>query len=254
ATAGRLIEYVNAPFAGQPRHVTSVSQGVSLLGAQTSRNILLGFSLISRSTDDRCSSFDYKTYRSETIIRAVLARRLAQTFGGFAPDEVFAVGLLCRIGQFALCRIYPDTYAHLLMEADGREPSCLRKLEREALGIDQNELAAMMMAEWQLAPDYCAAVRHQDSLDDAMHKSDHGELSRILRLSALGAPVLASGSITRASFTSLVKWANRLGIKPDRFAEIFNTTGREIPIFGSIIGLSIRQVPDLLELYARALR
>jgi HD-like signal output (HDOD) protein len=165
ASAARILKYVNSPYAGVGTSITSISHAVTMLGMQTVSLILLGFSLVDQARRGRCEAFEYNTFWSESLARAVVARELAQVGSGVDPDEAFVCGLLCQIGRLAFATALPREYARLLPLAPPHDNAALAERERAAFEISHCDLAAHMMTDWKLPRTLCEAVRLQQQPD-----------------------------------------------------------------------------------------
>ncbi|MCK4658865.1 MAG: HDOD domain-containing protein [Phycisphaerae bacterium] len=253
ATTARLLKFVNSPFAGVARRITSVSQAVVLLGMETVKSITLAFSLVSQLRQGPCAEFDYEAFWSECVARAVAGRRVAHQLKRFNPDEVFTCGLLCQLGRLAFATAYPGSYSYVLEQADADVPGSLLALEHQMFELDHNELAAEMMEDWHLPPVFCEAVRLQDSAGgvEGVFDSPAGELSRVLHLTGVLSALLTNPQVHRETLASVNVEAARLDIMPDVLAEVFDLIAKEWCEMGAIFDVKTRNVPSLGELYPR---
>ena len=254
ALAGRMLKLVNSPFAGVPRQIASVSTAVQLLGLRTVKSLSLGLSLVSGSRNGPCKAFNYETFWSESLGRAVAARQIAGQLKNFPPDETFAAGLVSKIGLLALATAHPEEYARLLDAAGGSAALELVERERQAFGIDHNELSAEMMAEWRLQEYLCEAVRSQDSPKraDSDPASQAGQLARTLHLAGAIASVFVQPQTHLEMLTALAEEASGLGIAKETFDQLFDSIGNEWREAGAIFSMSTRDMQPLEELRARA--
>jgi len=145
ALTGRLIKQANsAAHAGRP--IASVPDAIMRLGMNIVRSLAMGFSLVDQYHDGPCKAFDYQRFWSHSLLMALAM----QEFGGQsrvgAGDELFACGLLARIGSLALATAYPVEYASILEDKD--TISTLAERERLRLQTDHNELSAALLTDW----------------------------------------------------------------------------------------------------------
>lgn len=210
ALASRLIKLVNSAAFPHNRPVASLMEAIAYLGTRIVVSMSLGFSLV--STRGRCKSFDYVGFWSTSLARAVAGCRIAQELACYVPDEVFTVGLLSQLGRLVLATVYPERYATLLSST-----SCSRhelvELERELFQIDHNDLTARLMADWNLPPPVCDAVRLQceTEADDFDLQADPQRLAGVLATAATLADHIVYGGTAPAG---LVRQASRLGLDP----------------------------------------
>lgn len=253
ATAARLLKLVNSPLAGISRKIASVPQAVGLLGLETVKSTAVAFSLVTNSKQGACTAFDYETFWSESIAAAVTARHLAHRLKHIAADEAFTCGLFCQIGRLAFATAYPERYAELLGQVDEDDPSNLSRSELESFGIDHNQFAAEMMADWSLPAIFCNAVRRMDLTDnDDLDGGDRDvAIARTLHLAVAISHIFVPLVTQRKALASVTNEANRLGIGPLVFAEVFDAVAQEWHFIGSIFEVRTRNVPPLAEIYTR---
>ena len=254
AIASRLVKLVNSPLAGTSRQIASVSRAVALLGVRTVTALALGFSLVANHRRGTCSSFDYDLFWTESLAQGVGARHLTARLGSFAPDEAFTCGLLSQIGRLALATAYPEPYAELLNTVSHENRDQLAQAERAAFEINHHELAAEMMAEWHIPEVFRPAVRAQDNPDtgDLEIGSRTHHFARVLQLAGAIARLLPRSTVHHETLSTLVVQANRLGIMPDVYYDVFASISREWRETGAIFAVGTRRGPSLAEICAQA--
>lgn len=210
ALASRLIKLINSPVFPHNRPVVSLMEAIAYLGTRMVVSMSLGFSLV--STKGRCKSFDYVGFWSTSLARAVADCRIAQELTCYVPDEVFTVGLLSQLGRLVLATVYPERYATLISSTTCNRHELI-ELERELFQIDHNDLTARLMADWNLPPRVCDAVRLQyaTEADDFDLQTDPQRLAGVLATAATLADHIVYGGTAPAG---LVRQASRLGLDP----------------------------------------
>src|SRR5690242_15261094 len=109
ALSDRLIRLANSG-ANTGRPVKAVPDAIVRLGLSAVRLLALGFSLVDQYSSGPCQAFDYQRFWSHSLLMAVACQELGSHIKGGSPDELFACGLLTRIGCLALATIYPTEY------------------------------------------------------------------------------------------------------------------------------------------------
>jgi HD-like signal output (HDOD) protein len=253
AMASRVLKLVNSPLVGTTRKIVSISRAVALLGIRTVTGLALGFSLVSNNRTGPCADFDYDLFWSESLGQGVAARHLAARLHNFAADEAFACGLLCQIGRLALAvvRPQPGLGAHGAESRD-RDPS--ENTEEATFDIDSYDLAAEMMADWHMPEIFRSAVRAQKDLSAAEFEigSRIYQFAHMLHLAGAVARVLPRSTVYRDTVSQILLEANRLGIAPDAYHEVFDAISREWREAGAVFSIRTRHVPPLEEIYTLA--
>jgi diguanylate cyclase (GGDEF)-like protein len=143
ALSSRLLQLANSA-AHSRRPVASVPDAVMRLGLSAVRMLAMGFSLADQYPSGPCQGFDYPGFWSHSLLMAVACQQLGELTRHGPPDDLFACGLLARIGCLALATVYPVEYAELLAQ---RAEESLLERERERFHVDHNELTAAILAD-----------------------------------------------------------------------------------------------------------
>lgn len=144
ALAGRLLRLANsAAYTGRP--VASIPEAVLRLGLAAVRQLAVGFSLVDQYRSGACTAFNYPRFWSHSLMMAVAMQELGSYTRVASADELFACGLMARIGCLALPTQYPLEYADLLEHhtPDGN----LAELEQQMLQVDHNEFTAFILTD-----------------------------------------------------------------------------------------------------------
>ncbi|MCB9855357.1 MAG: response regulator [Phycisphaerales bacterium] len=256
AITSNLMKVVNTPFCAPARPVTSVSLAVRLLGIRTVKNLALAFSLLSSDRTSISQRFEFDRFWTESLARATAARRLADHFRACASDEAFTVALLSRIGRLAFATVYPQDYDSLLERQKEPRGRRLLDLEREAFGIDQNELTANMFSDWRIADVFCDAVRGQDDepIGEDADDSRARRISHLLYLANVIGSVISQPEIYQEDLLEVRRAAINSGMDTESLDEYVNMLNADWPLISSVLSVDGREVPPLRESYGRASR
>lgn len=104
------------------------------------------------------------------------ARMVAEAVEEKNPDDAFAAGVLHDVGKVVILLNRPDDYQRIL---DRREAEGLDSVsaEHQIVGADHGQLAAWVMARWNLPAPVVAAVAGHHTPEAA---DDHARLARIV--------------------------------------------------------------------------
>ncbi|MEO9079680.1 MAG: HDOD domain-containing protein, partial [Rhodanobacter sp.] len=141
-TTSRLLHMANAAnLAARP--TAGIPEAILRLGLEAVRQLAMGFSLVDQYRAGPCKAFDYSKFWSQSLLMAVAMQELGTIVRIASPDELFACGLLARIGYLALATLHPDEYSRFL--TDSSEHTV--ELERQHLHVDHNELTGVILAD-----------------------------------------------------------------------------------------------------------
>lgn len=148
AFVGRLIKAANGLISSARRPVVSVQEALLVLGLPAVRTMALGFSLLSDYHQGQCRRFNYGEFWSSSLLIGLSAQHVSMRTRLAAPDEMFSLGLLCRVGELALATLHPAQYSTVLDEWHRFPPLRLTELEERAFAMNHRELGAAMLADW----------------------------------------------------------------------------------------------------------
>lgn len=147
ALSARLLRFANSPALGPGEGVPTVRDAVLLLGMRATKLTALGFTL-PWEIQDRCPSLDLRSFWSESLLRAVVARHIVAPRLFIDRELAFSAALLARIGKLVLAQSDPAAYEAVLRSAQPAE--LLPQLERERFGADHVATGARQLAQWGL--------------------------------------------------------------------------------------------------------
>ncbi|TVQ71844.1 MAG: GGDEF domain-containing protein [Oceanospirillales bacterium] len=177
--SGNILKLANSAVTGR-RPVASVPEAIVRVGMQTVAQLAVAFSLIGNDTIANCPAFDHQKYWTRCLLMAVLSRSLAKTTQIAPPDDIFACGLLGRIGILGLATVYPEAYSDILSK-----PELERTLfEKELFGICHNELSRAMMIDFCVPEALANPTRYHEEpkQSDFELKSRPYKISLVLHL------------------------------------------------------------------------
>lgn len=160
--AAKVLAMVNSPFYGLPRPVSSVRQGVTVLGLDTVRGICLQHVLSEslRPEDPRlAAAFEHWWFAS--AIGSHLCLKLGQRVGVPDPGSMVTLVVLSFLGHMASLSLLPTQDALSLTSLDFLERT---RLEQERLGLCAGELGCLLMTEWAMPPAIVEEVRQIDRI------------------------------------------------------------------------------------------
>jgi diguanylate cyclase (GGDEF)-like protein len=220
ALSGRLIKVANsAAMGGRP--VAAIPDAIVRVGMQTVGQLAVAFSLIDANTEGQCPAFDYNGYWSHCLHMAVLSRKLAQATRMAPPEDLFACGLLSRVGMLAMSTIYPEEYSALLESA----PEDLTAAEKKQFGIDHNELSEALMLDYRVPQALVEPARyHEDpQLSNFDVNSRPAKLANLLHLAhRLANMALQSGADRSRQIIVNHSLAAGLGLNEETVRSIFD--------------------------------
>ncbi len=110
ALVGRVLKTVNSSFYGRSKKVTTIEQAVVVMGMQSVRTLVLGFSLADGLMKTPAKGFDHLKYWRRSFYAACAAKEIGVAARVMQAEELFVCGLLADIGMLVLDKVVPDEY------------------------------------------------------------------------------------------------------------------------------------------------
>ena len=158
ALMAKTLRLANSPVYGLQVKVTTLTQAITFLGFQATRNLIIAAAVTGCFTEGKCAGFDFKAFWRHSIATAACAKVLARRMK-FNQDYAFTAGLLHDIGRLVLVTSFPERYALVL--ARRRESDCeLIEAEREVLGVDHVQAGIALAGHWNFSDTMRLAIAH----------------------------------------------------------------------------------------------
>lgn len=155
ALSSKILKTVNSSFYGRPQPVSTVSHALVILGLQSVKTLVLGFSLVSnlsgRKKPGRAGrGFDHMRYWRRSVYAATAAKIVGSRAKVVSHEELFLATLLSDIGQLVLDQVLGEEYGALCDGARGHDEVTER--ERSRLGLTHAEAGGVLAESWKLPP------------------------------------------------------------------------------------------------------
>lgn len=165
ALTARILRLANAAALSSGRPVASVSEAVLRLGFASVRQVAMGFSLMDQYMNGPCDAFDYARFWSHSLLMALAVRALSADARVAGAEELFACGLMARIGRLAMATVHPAEYADLLRA--GVDDIQLAALERERLRADHNDFTVAILCDTGMPKVFVEPIYYHESPDSS---------------------------------------------------------------------------------------
>lgn len=158
ALMAKTLRLANSPVYGLQVKVTTLSQAITFLGFQATRNLIIAAAVTGCFAEGKCRGFDYKAFWRHSIATAACAKVLARRMK-FNQDYAFTAGLLHDIGRLVLVTSFPEQYAKAI--AYRKEHDCeLLEAERHVLGVDHVAAGVALAGHWNFSDTMRVAIAH----------------------------------------------------------------------------------------------
>ena len=152
ALTARVLKLVNSAYYGFPRRITTVGQGIVILGYRTLKELVLSITIAGLfQMKGEHKGFDRTALWQHAVGTAVGAKILARSAGLPLEDEVFSAGLLHDIGVLLLDLCLTTEFEELFaLTSQGHLP--LIRAEEQVLGFNHTLINKMLAEQWNFPP------------------------------------------------------------------------------------------------------
>jgi HD-like signal output (HDOD) protein len=162
----KVLRVVNSAYYSLPRQMTSIDHAVVFLGFNTIKNLALGIAAVSLVPESLHTTLDHKAYLQHSLAAAAVARQLGTRFAAAEANDFFIGGLLHDFGKMVLAQVMPAQFRKALEFGLWHEVS-LHTALMEVTGLDQAEVAAMLLAHWHFPAILVDGIRNQYVRDES---------------------------------------------------------------------------------------
>jgi diguanylate cyclase (GGDEF)-like protein len=158
ALSSKILRTVNSSFYGRSQSVSQVSQALVILGLQSVKTLVLGFSLAGNLQKGAPKGFNLLDYWKRSIYAATAAKTLAARAQVVQAEECFLAALLQDIGMLVLDLVLKEEYRELCQRAGSHRELVAQELK--GLGASHAEVTGFLADSWRLPPLLAVPMRH----------------------------------------------------------------------------------------------
>ena len=232
----QVLKFLNSAFFGFQNPVSSVKQGIALVGIRTVKNFVLWkavFSLIPKTGD---STFDVKLLWQDSLRRALFARLLVTQLGCEEQDLVFAGALLQDMAIPLLLKKKPQQTSMLLQDMKKHPEKRLSELEMANHGWTHADAAEMMCKSWRIPEDLQMLLANHTRIAPYLECPADNPEQLAVSLSAL-LPTVASNRWHEEA--QLQYYMNLVfPTQPTLMEDIFSQVDQEFEYFATVLQIS----------------
>lgn len=150
ALSGKILRTVNSSFYGRGQAVSTVSHALVILGLQSVKTLILGFSLVNNLSNGKSPGFKHFQYWKRSVYAATAAKVLSAKFGLVQQEEAFLIGLLMDIGMLVLDQALGEEYGAIFAQAPSH--AALVDVEQAAIQSTHADVGGFLAEQWKLPP------------------------------------------------------------------------------------------------------
>ena len=226
ALSSKILRTVNSSFYGRSQSISQVSQALVILGLQSVKTLVLGFSLVSNlKKAGQGKGFKHLDYWRRSIYAATAGKTLAARLQMVQAEECFLAGLLQDLGMLVLDQVLQDEYGAVVAAAETHRQ--LSAVERERLGMTHAQVTGLLAEQWKLPPVLAVPMQfhHEPQIvtEVALRRlTDVGYVAGLCADVFADEGVAAAGAIGEVRRFCLDRLQVIIVINPDNVAQVFS--------------------------------
>jgi diguanylate cyclase (GGDEF)-like protein len=191
ALSTKILRTVNSSFYGRSQHVGTISHALVIMGLQSVKTLVLGFSLVSNLSKTKTKGFQHLQYWRRSIYSATAARTFATKLNVVQQEEAFLAALLQDIGMLVLSQVLGQQYSDICER--GTTHAELLQAETAELKMTHAEVGALLTEQWKLPPLLVTPIRGSHNSESVLDPSLQ-VLTQLVQLSGWCADVFVQDS------------------------------------------------------------
>jgi diguanylate cyclase (GGDEF)-like protein len=252
AMVTKVLKTVNSSYYGLTVPCPSIQRAMSLLGLNTVKSIVLGFSLVdfSKAMGKADGKFDMSIYWRRAIYSAAAARAVARHTKRCDGEEAFIAALVADIGVLACLSALKGEYGEVLAAA-GDDHDKLAGVEQQKLGATHASIGMDLASKWRLPAQLAACIGYHHSPE--LCKPEHLEIVRTVMLGRFAAGALTGAGDPKRQLGSFIlrglEWAK---IERDVAKKLLEATTQGATELTKLLEVKTGAAPDMTEILSQA--
>ncbi|TPV95240.1 MAG: HDOD domain-containing protein [Myxococcales bacterium FL481] len=170
ALASRVLKLANSAFFRQSARVSTLDRALVLIGLNAMRSLVLGVTIMEAVDRSGPDGLDLREFWRDSLLRACIARALAERRHRTLSEEAYLIGLMQDLGIPVLLKTDP-TYASMLAEAGGCRQR-LHRIETDAGALSHSQVIDHLAHAWSFPEVLRAPLADHHERPAAEHAKD----------------------------------------------------------------------------------
>ncbi|MFO0856893.1 MAG: HDOD domain-containing protein [Phycisphaerales bacterium] len=251
ALSTKVLKTVNSSYYGLATPCPSIPRAMSMLGLNTVKSIVLGFSLVdfTKNLAGGGAGFDMSLYWKRAIYTSAAARAIAKESRRGDPEEAFVGALVADIGMLASLAALKQDYVKVIAKAP-EDHDDLIDFERNELGFDHAQVGGELANRWRLPGQLVACVNCHHA--ESKSPPNFVDIVRCVVLGKHAAAALTMADNKRKLGEYLIKCEEWFGLSRDSARELLQGTGKAATELSKLLEVKTGASPNVETILAEA--
>lgn len=251
ALSTKVLKTVNSSYYGLTTPCPSIPRAMSMLGLNTVKSIVLGFSLVdfTKHLAGSGGGFDMTAYWKRAVYTAAAARSIAKESRKCDPEEAFVGALVADIGMLASLAALKQDYVKAISRAPADHDELI-DFERNELGFDHAQVGGELANRWRLPGQLvaCVSCHHFES----KAPPTFADIVRCVVLGKSAAAALTLADNKRKMGEYLLKSEEWFGLSRETARELLQSTGKSATELAKLLEIKTGNAPNVENILAEA--
>ena len=237
----QVLKFLNSAFFGFQNPVSSVKQGIALVGIRTVKNFVLWKAVFSLIPKTITSAFDVKLLWQDSLRRALFARLLVMQFPHEDQDLAFAGGLLQDMAIPLLLKKKPQQTSQLIQDLKKQPDIRLSDLEMATHGWTHADAAEIMCESWKIPEDLRTLMANHTKIEPYIERPMDNPTQLVVSLSALLPTVVSKHWHEEKMLRHYMQTV--FPTQPTLMEDLFAQVDQEFELFSMVLQISKPKEP-----------
>lgn len=227
ALSSKILRFANSPVYPYPKKIENLQQALMILGLNATISLALSFSLTKTLKTHKSRGLDYVLVWKRALLAGTVGRVLGFTCQMMEVEELYLSCLLQDLGMLALDQVFPELYTGNGFDSPNHEESVHH--EQNTLGLDHAMVGAWLLTQWNFPDRFRLAVTGSHDPERIARRNERTPFIYAVHLSGKIAEVFLCETHPSTLQHLRIQAENRLGLKPEAFCEVLETTKQHLP-------------------------
>jgi HD-like signal output (HDOD) protein len=249
ALAVKVLKTVNSSYYGLATPCPSITRAMGMLGLNTVKAIVLGFSLVeSTRASGLGDHFSMETYWRRAVYSAAAARAVSLASRSWDPEEAFLGALLQDIGLLACFASIRTEYKDVLADTPSHDDVLVT--EQNLLGFDHQRVGRQLGEKWRLPPQLTECIAFHHTPDKCNPKLDR--LLKCVNIGNLAASALAVPEVKPRLAAYLARCHEWFGLDSPAARALLQQAATGAAELSKLLEIKTGAAPDLTAILSQA--
>ena len=162
----KVLKLVNSAYYGFSKKISTLTQGIIILGFKTVKNLAL-----SASVFEMFKETEYKYFNAEQFwLHSIAVGFAAQIIGKYInypnKEELFIAGITHDIGKLIMIKYFPDDFNKVIAILQENQNKSFYEVENEVLKYNHTDIGGAVVEKWNFPMILVKAISSHHNLNE----------------------------------------------------------------------------------------